>query len=385
MGSLTRIALRNVLRNRRRSLLTSLAVILGIGALVGVRGFLNGFQEVIVLNLAEGRTGALAVHHPRYLSSEAVPGVRAAAPRIAFPAAVSVGDETGFAQVLAIDPAREARALPRAREAVVAGRPIAGPGEALLGAELARGLGARLGDTATFVAPDHDGVLNGMEARVVGLLAYKQPGDKRVAQVALADADALLRMDGRITEVAVSAPDPQGPRLAGVRARLEAALGPAARVATWSELASWLADMLLFQSLLFGILAATVAAVSVTGIANAMLLSVLERVREIGTLMALGVRRRSILVLFLLESGFLGLLGGLVGAALGLAAVAAMNRIGIDIRTPGTSASSLVRPWVGVDDVAGAAALAWLGAVLAAVHPARRASRLRPVEALSRA
>ena len=71
-------------------------------------------------------------------------------------------------------------------------------------AELARALRARPGDTLTFLASDRDGVLNAVEARLVGLLAHKTPGDRRVAQLALPDADALLRMEGRVTEIAVA-------------------------------------------------------------------------------------------------------------------------------------------------------------------------------------
>lgn len=404
MGSLVRIALRNVARNTRRSLLTGAAIVLGIGVLVGVRGFLSAFDEAAAANLAQGRLGALSLHHPGYLESEeqaplglslpgdaaflgrieAVPGVAAAAPRLAFAAAVSVGDRTGFAQVTGVDPAREPRALPRAAENLAAGRLMAGPAEALLGAELARALGARLGDTVTFLASDRDGVLNGVEARLVGLLAYKTPGDKRVAQLSLPDADALLRMEGRVTEVAVAVRGPfQGDPLLAVRDRLAAAVGPSARVSTWPELARWLEDFLLFQTILYGVVAAVFVAVVLTGIANTMLMSVLERVREIGTMMALGVRRRQIALLFLVESGLLGLLGGLAGAAAGSAAVLWMGRRGIDFRPPGVAVPNLVHPSLSPGFAAFAVALAAVGAIASAVYPALKASRLRPVEALS--
>ncbi len=404
MGSLLAIALRNVARNGRRSLVTGSAIFLGIGALVGIRGFMNGFDDAIVANLAEGRVGALSVHHARYLESEEqapldlslpgdvaslarlarIPGVRAVAPRLLFSAAVNVGEETAFASVVGVDPVREGKALPRAAENVLAGRPIAGPGEALLGAELARSLHARIGDRVTFLASDRDGVLNGIDARLVGLIAYKTPGDKRVAQLALPDADALLRMRGQVTEIAVAIAGPaRGPLLEAVRGRIQAALGPGARVSTWSEIASWLEDMILFQKIMFAVVGMVFVVVVLTGVANTMLMSVLERVREIGTLMALGVRRRQIVLLFLAESSTLGLLGGLAGAAAGMLVVAWLGRVGIDLPPPGMQVHNLIRPSVGVGYAAGAVLLATAGATLSAVYPALKASRLRPVEALA--
>lgn len=404
MGSLLRIALRNVARNTRRSLVTGTAIFMGIGVLVGVRGFMNGFDDAIVANMAEGRIGALSVHHARYLDSEeqaplglslpgdaaalarmaAVPGVSAVAPRLTFSAAVSVGDRTAFASVVGIDPVRERRALPRASENVVAGRPIAAAGEALLGAELARSLGARIGDRVVFLAADRDGVLNGAEATLVGLIAYKTPGDRRVAQLALPDADALLRMEGRVTEIAVAVAGPaRGPLLETVRRRLQGDLGPLARVSTWSEIASWLEDMILYQKIMFSVVGLVFVMVVLTGITNTMLMSVLERVREIGTLMALGVRRRQIAILFLAESSFLGLLGGLAGAAAGALAVAWLGRVGIDLPPPGMQVHNLIRPSITVAWAAGAVLLATAGAALSAIYPALKASRMRPVEALS--
>jgi putative ABC transport system permease protein len=384
--------------------ITGAALVLGIGAVVGVRGFTNGFQGATVANMAEGRIGALSVHHPRYLSSqeqapldldlpgdaafleriERVKGITAVAPRISFTAAVNVGDETTFAQLVAIDPAREYRTLSRAREMIAEGRPIQREGECLLGAELARTLHARLGDTITFLANDREGVLNGAEAKLVGMLSYKTAGDRRVGQLALATADELLRMNGRVTEVAVSVEgELDGAPLFDKRERLQAALGSEVAVATWSEIASWLDDMLLFQRLMYGIIGVVLVVVVLTGIANTMLMSVLERVREIGTMMALGVRRRQVVTLFLAESATLGFLGGLAGAAVGSFIVWCLNVHGLDFPPPGTPVHNIIRPTVGLGFNLFAIALATLGATLSAIYPAFKAAQLKPVEALT--
>jgi putative ABC transport system permease protein len=401
-----RIAVRNVVRNRRRSLITGVAIFVGIGVLVGVRGLVNGFQLAISTNVAEGKLGGLAVHHPHYLASgemaplnltlpadpaflarlTAVPGVRAATPRVGFNGMVSVGETTAPAMVTGVDPVREAMVLPRAADAIVAGRVISGPGEAVLGSELARGLGAGLGTTVIFLASDKDGVLNAVEARVVGLLAYKVPGDKRIAQLALPDADQLLRLEGRVTQVALRVDHPGNARaLREVKARVAAAVGKDGVVHSWVELASWIQNILAFQEVMFSIIGFVFIAVVLTGITNTMLMSVLERVREIGTLMALGVRRRRIVALFLTEAAALGLVGGVAGALAGSAVTLWLHHRGIDLPPPGVAVSNIIRPTVGLGYNLFAVALAVVGAAASGVYPALKASRMRPVEALAHA
>jgi putative ABC transport system permease protein len=371
---------------------------------VGVRGFTNGFHGVLVANMAEGRTGALAVHHPRYLASQeqapleldlpgdpaflekvtSVPGITGATPRVSFASVVNVGEDSTFAQIVAIDPEREYRTLARAKDTVSIGRLIERSGECLLGAELARTLHAKLGDTITFLASDRDGVLNGAEAKLVGLLAYKTAGDRRVGQLALPTANELLRMNGRVTEIAVSiAGELEGPSLLATRDRLQAALGPQVKVATWSEIANWLEDMILFQKLMYTIVGAVFVIVVLTGIANTMLMSVLERVREIGTMMALGVRRRQIVFLFLAESATLGFFAGLLGAGVGSLVVFWLHQRGIDFPPPGTTVHNIVRPTIGLGYNLFALAIATVGATLSAIYPAFKAAQLRPVEALT--
>ena len=119
------------------------------------------------------------------------------------------------------------------------------------------------------------------------------------------------------------------------------------------------------------------------GIVNVMLMSVLERVREIGTMLAVGMRRKNIIALFLLEGSLLGLVGGVLGALVGGAVTLWLHHRGILLPSPGANADSIVRPFVPLMYLVRAVVLATVGAGLASLWPAWRASRLRPVEALS--
>ena len=118
------------------------------------------------------------------------------------------------------------------------------------------------------------------------------------------------------------------------------------------------------------------------GIVNAMLMRVLERVREIGTMLAVGMRRKQIVQLFVLEGMTLGLIGGFVGIVLGWLMTQWLHHRGISLAAPGASVESIARPTVTIAYLIQALVQAVLGSSLAALWPAFRASGLRPVEAL---
>ena len=229
---------------------------------------------------------------------------------------------------------------------------------------------------------DRDGVLNALDVHIVG--AFGQPGlplpEKKIGFVSLPLAQELLRMEGRATEIAVAVSDID--QVDAVAARVRAALGPAYEVSTWHELASFVDDIIANQNGALTIVAFTFLFVALLGIANTMVMSVLERTREIGTMMSVGVRRRQILALFLLEAGLLGLLGGILGAAGGGAFILYYARHGMTITFTGSAVPVHVFPFISARYVLFVFALATFGAVGAAFLPALRGSRLRPVVAL---
>jgi putative ABC transport system permease protein len=109
---------------------------------------------------------------------------------------------------------------------------------------------------------------------------------------------------------------------------------------------------------------------------------VLERVREIGTMLAVGMKSRKIVALFVLEGMVLGAIGGAVGVAIGFAAVQIMALVGIDLPAPGSTTSSIIHPFIAPAYLLRVLAMATFGSGLATLWPAIRASLLKPVEAL---
>lgn len=396
------IAARNLARNRRRTALTLSALALGVMAVVGVRGFLNGLQASLILGVVEGGEGALQVHKRGFMRSvDAVPltpdmehteallariaaveGVRAVAPRIPFAAMVNAGDDSPFARVLGTDPVRELEVSPRRKERVVDGRWLAGESDLLLGMELAEGLGIEPEEKVALLTNDRDGVMNAVEAGFQGQLAAGTHAEKKLAVISLQQAQELLRMEGRITEVAVAVDDLD--EVDAVKGRLEAALGPGYEVHTWKDLAPFAEDARELQDTALGFVVAIFLFIILMGIANTLLMSVMERVREIGTMMAVGARRRQVLGLFIAEGATLGVLGAALGSALGTVLVVILGATGVRLLTPGASVPELIVPYITPGFLVGMVALGGVGAALFAVWPAWKASRLRPAVALTK-
>jgi putative ABC transport system permease protein len=404
MGSLFRIAARNAVRHRRRSLVTFSAVFLSLVVVVALRGFLNGLHAAIWQSVVFGQTSALQIHRKGYLAAgdasvdldlpadaaflakiSAIPGVKATAPRIVFGGMVTDGDRTTFALFDAIDPTSEIAVCPQRSEVIAAGRALssAGSAAAVFTPELALSTHARTGQTRALLASDRDGVLNGLDVILAG--TYTEPGlplpGRKVGFVPLEFARELLRMPGRATEIAIAVTDPED--AARMKPLLQAAVGPEFEVSTWHDVAAFVDDVIANQNFILRVIEALFLLVAMLGVGNTMLLSVYERTREIGTMMSLGVCRRHILQLFLVEAGLIALAGGTAGATIGVLSVAYAGAHGVVLHFPSIPRPVYIYPTVRAGYVFGVLSLCTFGAVTAAIFPALRGSRQRPVEALA--
>lgn len=401
-----RLAVRSLRRNRRRSALTLVAVIIGVAVVTFAHGFGAGLLNSIVRTLVDGRLGALQVHAVGYLDAveaqplkkdfalddallakvKAVPGVTAVAPRLRFGGLLGDGTTATIVMVDAIEPAAELAVCPGRKSEVPAGKgnfvDNAQPRGGVLGAELASGIKTSVGATLAIQAAGKEGQLNALDLDVRGVSrgASSFMESKRAVTVPLAYGQELLAMQGRATELAIGVDDMA--RVDEVKAALQQALGPGFEVSTWMEVMPFLRDMTNRLDVILRFVSAVLFFLVVFGVVNTMLMNVYERVREIGTLLAIGWRRRSILTLFLLEAAVLGLLGGAIGATLGLVVTVLTQRAGIPITPPGAAIQQLVRPVPEPAIALLAFGAAALGAVLAAAWPARKAAAMNPVDAL---
>jgi putative ABC transport system permease protein len=401
---LVRLAGRNVLRNRSRSALTFGAIFLGVALTLTLTGFGNGLSQLMIDDVVQGKVGGVQIHRRGYSAERdnqplrldlpddpallarisAVPGVLAVAPRLVFGGMVSNGDVATMFVGRGIDPAREYQALPWETrniegQPITAGAPHAG----VAGAELAAGLGVAGGGTLILQATTRGGQQNAMDLDVTGRLTNGNVFEsKRFVNVPLSFAQELVRMPGRATEYVVRVADPG--RSADVAAALRTALGPDYEVDTWRTLVPALSDVITVQRIVMATVSAVFLVIVVFGVMNTMIMSVVERTREIGTMMALGMARGRIALLFLLEAALLATIGAGAGAAVARTVVALAERAGgFVMAPPGNPAGhATLIPVVPAQIVALAVAASITGALLAALYPSWRATKLRPVEAL---
>lgn len=405
MNSVLRIAFRNILRNGRRSIITFSAVFLALSIMISIQGFLTGLQETIRESVIFGQTGALQIHRKGFLKSvstswierdlpsddaflapiRAVPGIKAVTPRIAFSGIINANDKNVVGLFWAIDAEHELAVCPQRLEMISSGKTLAqaGPASGIFTPELAASVGLKLGQRGTILVNDKEGVLNALDLDYVG--AYGQPGlpllEKKIGFVPLSFAQELLRMRGRATEIAVAVH--RLDEASALKAKLQAVVGPTYEVVTWLDVAAFVEDLITVQNTVLRVVAGIFLFIAMLGIANTMLMSVLERTREIGTMMSIGVRRHQILSIFLLEAALLGLAGGLLGAVVGNGAVAYYRHKGITLQVSGMVAPLHIYPTITAGYTLVVLILAAGGAALAALWPSIRASRMRPIEALA--
>lgn len=398
------LAIRNVVRNRRRTAITLAALVVGIGVTVTIHGLLDSIQRASIEGVVHGQTGAIQVHQKGYLDNilasplnltvpadeaflariRAVPGVTAVAARISFAGLVNVGEETLFVSAFAVDPVAELQVVPLRVKTLNPGATF--PGVALedgvlLTAELARAIDGKIGAEAALLSSDVDGVLSGELIHVSGTMNLNLPGEKKVALVPMKVAQRLLKLDGRATELAISVENVDD--VAAVAARVQQALGAQYEVQTWREIAWFIAQNQGRQNFIAGFVIFVFTLLMLLGVANTMLMSVLERTREIGTMMALGTTRRQISTLILFEALTVGAMGAALGALLGAAVLLFFNLRGIEVLAPASNIPFVLRPVLDAGYLVRMLLTGALGAALFALYPARRASKLRPVEALA--
>ena len=397
------LAARNLWRNRRRTLIALAALVIGTLLVVLLDGFRNGVVDLMTEGMVKAQVGAFQIHRAGFLEAIemsplkldirdepelrsrilAVPGVADLTPRITFSGMATAIGVSRVVVALAVDAPSEARVFPLGRR-FVAGRSLRDtklPGAAVLGGPLMRNLKLSQGDAFTLAAQTPEGQANAVDLQLEGWLPVTDPfSGKRLMALRLGYAQQLLRMPGRITEYAVQVRDLR--RIDEVAAAVRRELGPRYEVHTWLELQPLYRDVIRRQVFVLSAVSLVLFAIVLTGIVNVMAMSVYERVREIGTVLALGMRRRQILRLFLVEGALLGLWGGAAGAGLGWGLVAVAGARGVPFKAPGSAGTMPMHPSVSASFVALIVLAAVAGALAAALYPAWRASRMRPVDAL---
>jgi putative ABC transport system permease protein len=407
------LAVRNLLRYKRRTLLTGLLIAVGVVAVIVFTGLSGSFKRAITGQITDSVLSHMQVHKKGYMASidnlpldrmipekpfnqltdilNQTPGVTGFSPRIKFGAMLSNFAQTTNVRLNGIDPVKENQVAPllksRIRDAMDPDALLA-PGQVLLPEILARGMGIAKGDTVVLVANNRDGSVNGMTFAVAGVVESLMGPGGRDGYLHMDDAAALLRMDNlEISEVAVRVTDFD--RLSGVADLVQRRLAPLItpngqplfEVHTWQQLTPFYNVVRMINLMTLGIKIILIAVVLIS-VLNVMIMSVYERVREIGTLAAMGTQPSRIMALFVAEGFCLGLAGALAGAVVGTGVLWILNLTGVEVAFGGAGQVFELAPSISFGEVISACLIVLLVSVVASLQPAARAAALEPVDAL---
>jgi len=422
-----KLAFRNVLRNKRRSLVSISVLMIGVMGIAIFSGFMHfsfwGIQESII-HVGMGTPGGTChfqifdaryrkCEEPRFLDYgivgwqtligkiESVPEVSFAAPRIDIMGLISNGEKSEPVIGFAIDSSKEKHLPGIFGSSDTYVRLESVHDGVILGKDLAQTMKTRESGYLTLLSTTTDGAMNAIDLRFAGTINTGTPeGDKHFILVNLRSAMDLVRTD-RVRNIAVVLHESDKMGRRGVNTELsprdfyEADMGKAAdalvkildnegySIKSWRQLNRYYDSVAAIYGTIFGFIGIVMAVIVILGIYNTMFMTVVERTREIGTLMAVGTPRRYILLLFLLEGMIIAFVGGIIGYGGSYIIATIISNAGITMPPPpgGTQGYPLVIHvvhwwWLSI------VFFMMLNTAVASFLPAYRAAKMQIVKAL---
>jgi len=409
MLKLFKIAVRNLSRYKRRTLLTSSLIAIGVMFVLVFIAASGSFKYIMIGQITDSMLGHLQVHKKGYVASidslpltlnlsakavqklektlEDIPEIEAFSPRVKFGGMFSNFVETTNIRVNGVYPEKEIATVPLFLSRIKQGEKTIKEGKILIPELLANGMKTKVGDTVVVIATNRDGSVNGKQFVVGGIIESVTGPGGRDGYMHIRDAMEVLRLEEmEISEVAIRIKD--FGKLNAVSSSLDEMLSeelnkqgkPIFDIRTWERLSPFYNVARMIDVMTFFIKLMLIAIVLVS-IMNVMIMAVFERIREIGTISAIGTMPEKILSLFLIEGFSLGVFGVVVGIILAFVSVFLINLVKITFNF-GRQSGLVLSPSLDTGNILWISAIVIIVSVAAALQPAFKASRMEPVEAL---
>jgi len=405
MMTFTRIAWNNLLRNRRRTLSTLMAISIGVAMIVFTNGFTDGTSadmSGLIINQIDGHLRIEHKDHKKFFITDQekilindygqlaaqvmkMPHVQAVSPRIMIGGLVGVGDKSTTFFGSALDFKTLNQVLPEYGKNLKVGKLLSSddPEGVVVGQALAKSLKVTVGDELVLLSKTIHGDQSNTLVHIRGIITF--PNDYEAEQsLILAGmgkgiSENLLDLGNGTTQLLIRIDDTDNVL------EVERDLGQyfEKNNMPWKVVA-WYENPVFNRvvGVLNGIgVAITFVLTLMVGIitSNALLMAFFERIREIGTMRAIGMNKVQVSTLLYIESAMVGVVGAIGGLLLGIAAVAVARHIGIPFGLIGQSIS----PTIKIDSLIAAAVAPIVCIVIAAAIPIRAASRMSVIESLS--
>jgi len=409
MFDLFKIAIRNLLRYRRRTLLTVSLVSIGVVSVLVFISVSGSFKNMMIGQITDSFLGHIQIHKKGYVASidslpltlnlgpnalekiekaiNEIPDIETYSKRIKFGGMFSNFVETTNVRLNGVYPEDEVKTAPLFLSRIREGEKTIKPGEILVPELLAKGMKVKVGDTVVVIATNRDGSVNGKQFQVGGILESVTGPGGRDGYIHMDDAMEILRMDSiEISEIAIRLKEFD--KLHEVFDRLKDELAnelnkqgqPAFEVHTWEKLSPFYNIARMIDIMTFFVKLMLIAIVLIS-IMNVMVMAVYERIREIGTIAAIGTLPGKILAMFLIEGLSLGFFGAVVGNVLGVATISILSMAKLTFNF-GRQKGLLLSPSINLQDILLISIMVITISVMASLQPAYKASRMNPIDAL---
>lgn len=397
------IAWRNVWRNKGRSLVVIGAMIIGIWALAFGGGFMQSFLISYIQSSIRHETSNGQVHHPEFTKDYDIqyyinqpdkimefirssPGVEYVTSRSLVNGMISSSRQATGVKIIGVDPEAEAK-VTELDSLIADGAYFEGVSSnpVLIGDKLADKLKVKVKSKVVLTFQDVNGNITAGRFLVAGILhATSVAISETSAYVRKSDINRLLNIGDNVHEIAFTTLP--GADDASLVNKIKASF-PDEEVESWKDLAPELVFMQQWMSASLKVLIIIIMSALAFGIVNTMLMAVLERIRELGMLMSLGMKRTKVFLMIMFETIYLSTVGGPVGLLVGYLTIAYLGKEGIDLTnySQGLEAigyESVLYPTLQPLDYFQIVVGVVLTAFLVSIYPAWKAIKLKPIDAL---
>jgi len=408
---LFKMAIRNVFRHTRRTLITAVAIGVGLMFMIMIDSVFAGVENQSIRNILETDNSELVVYpagvfEDRFMFpldtliedasalSAQLEGeyddVISATPRLRF-AVFAIGPEAElFAFGMGIDPETDPKVFDLQNK-IEEGRFLERDGDLVIGAGLAKELKLELGDYVLIQTKSRRGVSDVREYEITGVLNTSNPLiNANAVLITLADAQVILEAPAAASEINlhVKGKPKDTEQLNILGSEIGEDLGGKFELYTWLNLNAGLFEIAGQKQSVGYLIGLIVIVIALVGIVNTMLLSIYERIPELGTMRAMGFSKGNIRWMMLAEGSVIGFLGGLFGVILGLAVVIPLTEIGMDFTSlMGNFEMPMpmdlhFRGEYNFGYMAFTFFLGWIISTVVTLIPARKATKIEPSEAL---
>ena len=408
MNNIFKISYRNLKRNHRRTLLTASLITLGVVFVLVYTALAGSFKNYMIGQITDSSMGHIQIHKKGFVASvENLPldknlndkalkyieqflneskYIESYSYRIKFGAMFSNFVSSTNIRLNAIDPQKEFVTLPALKDRLKKFDGTLEKGGILVPELLAKGMKVKDGDTVVLVANNKKGSVNGINLKVAGEVERISGPGGRDGYIHIDDAKKVLRIKGvEVSEIVIRLKDANMLKdamkeLSPILKKLNKKDKPAFEIHTWQKLSPFynIVKMLDVMNLSIQIILISIVLISIL---NVMIMSVYERIKEIGTIAAMGTPPKTIVKLFLTEGLLLGVLGAVLGGILSLLIVQGLDLMQITYSF-GRQSGLILEPVLAFSEVLTVGVIVIAISLIASISPAIKASKLDPVEAL---